>query len=1495
MARFMRASVVVPLVSVLMLLAPGLVRPLSPAASGSDAAELPLQHRIPLRFEAWASTDDYLGREWSVIQVTGCAVSMDPGKPMIPYRVVNLELPNPLIKAEARFGGAVRYYGVRLMPAPPYELMGLDRPDTTRPLVDECFYSRNALYPLRPYEVHKIGEGRTDDGMRVWSYNIIVNPFRYNPAKEEAVLYTECELELWYDETPRPFPGPRAPIEKYIIITTSAVNSSSALKPLLEWKTKKGLPARSYDISWINANYPGYDTPERLRNFLRDKYYNSSLEWVQIVGDHEDVPARLCDNPWPIAPYDDDWMPTDTYYACLDIGTTWDSFDHDHVYGELFDTNNDGLWDSYDLDDARPDVWVARFASSDVSKVTTWANNVVNYERNPSAGAWMDTCTLLAPDAGSAGNATWMRNKMEEFVYKNQQGYYGYLSVLYGTINRLYEANGTLSRQAFINSINNGFAFGTWIAHGTPDYFSSSGPPGVLFYSSDVSSLNNGNKKPVLLSMSCLTGWFDGRECLAEALTENNLDNGAIAYVGSSRVTLGNLNYGYEANGIGIGMDFMHMMELGKTLNNQNLYAGRALLNGKYAFADSWFPFWEAATKAFFEFNLFGEVNCPVWTEAPPDINPQTVISENPGYKEVTVTVRDAMHNTPLNMSLVCLIDQASGVYEVNITRLDGKCKLFVPQTLQTANITITRADFKPVEYLSSMIDTFAPYTALHVIPAQPDGENDWYKTAPQIRLTAEDAVQTFYRWDSQPFTLYTGPITAPEGVHRLEFYSVDYIGNKEGTRDYNFKVDSVVPETVVNVTPPEPDGNNGWYRSSPVVALSCNDSGSPSIWVKWNADPYFDRYETPLTVPEGENTLHFYSKDQAGNREPQRSLHFKVDMTPPVTSALVNPPKPDGQNGFYRIAPTISLFPDVVGDTVVYRWNEGDEENYTGVPLKAPEGINTLYYHGIDPAGNVEPLNNLTIMVDSRAPTTKVIADPELPDGKNGWYITRPLLSFDTELEATVFYRWDTEEFKCATEPLRPPEGIHTLTYYAVDLAGNREVNRLATFKVDTIVPATNISIAPADLGDEWYTRKPKVKLWNDGSADIFYYWDTQTDSVQKYTKELDVPEGRHFLNYYSMDEAGNKEEEKSKGFKVDTIPPTIGLTISSLLVEPHEAVSFNLSGADANGVQAYLLDYGDGNDTGWTSNTQFSHAYSSPGNYTVIALGRDGAGNEGRSAAFRIEVRERPAPPPPVKPPEEEELGVVFYAGIAIGIIVLVVATAGVLALRQRRRRPEREEERAEEERKRELMPALAWAEEAGAPAATVTERAEGEVPEATAELAPEPTTGTITCPKCGNETEADADYCYICGERWKKGRGGSAGGLPEGVEAGGPTRAGGGADEVLYGSGGGDAAERNPTYASTGGPPSRPAPAPQVPQDRIHAPRPPSSPPPPPLSAPSAAASVAGGRPCPKCGAELHRITELPGSQGEQLRRLQARGQHAFKCKNCGHFEISAWKGS
>ena len=160
----------------------------SGAASSASDANLPPEHRMTFRFDAWASTTSVFGQQWDLFQISGCDLLGNPGQPQIPRKVVNLQLPQPLVRVEVRFSGETVYDGVRLAPRPPDYLPGLDIIDLSRPLVDEKMYNREGLLPAASYQVEKLGQGKNDAGQRIWGYNILLSPLRYDPVKGQAHL-----------------------------------------------------------------------------------------------------------------------------------------------------------------------------------------------------------------------------------------------------------------------------------------------------------------------------------------------------------------------------------------------------------------------------------------------------------------------------------------------------------------------------------------------------------------------------------------------------------------------------------------------------------------------------------------------------------------------------------------------------------------------------------------------------------------------------------------------------------------------------------------------------------------------------------------------------------------------------------------------------------------------------------------------------------------------------------------------------------------------------------------------------------------------------------------------------------------------------------------------------------------------------------------------------------------------------------------------------------
>lgn len=171
------------------------------------------------------------------------------------------------------------------------------------------------------------------------------------------------------------------------------------------------------------------------------------------------------------------------------------------------------------------------------------------------------------------------------------------------------------------------------------------------------------------------------------------------------------------------------------------------------------------------------------------------------------------------------------------------------------------------------------------------------------------------------------------------------------------------------------------------------------------------------------------------------------ADSTPPTTTLAASPGAPNGLNDWYVSSPiiTFAAVDDEGGSGVVktyYHWDGQADQEYA-VPLSAPEGIHTLYYHSVDTAGNVEAERSQQFKVDTIAPTPPAILEPA-----NGSSVDNPLTirgsaeglstvraqdggSLIATLQAGLDGNW-------ATDALTLAEGPHTLTATATDEAGN-------------------------------------------------------------------------------------------------------------------------------------------------------------------------------------------------------------------------------------------------------------------------------------------------------------------------------------------------------------------------------------------------------------------------------------------------------------------------
>jgi len=343
--------------------------------------------------------------------------------------------------------------------------------------------------------------------------------------------------------------------------------------------------------------------------------------------------------------------------------------------------------------------------------------------------------------------------------------------------------------------------------------------------------------------------------------------------------------------------------------------------------------------------------------------------------------------------------------------------------------------------------------------------------------------------------------------------------------------MDIQLPVTTISITPEKPDGLNDWYVTNPQVTLSSNEDGITYYQLD-NAATLV--YSEPIIVPEGKHVLSCYSVDAFGNKEQPKITKFNVDITPPDAPVLLMPPHGTLINE----------------STPTYSWDAGNDENSglshydlyiddrvvvegIGVSdgeISSPElndGLHKWFIRVYDQAGNFADSQIFELTIDMMPAETKPHITPADSNGQSGWYITEPSLCFSTNETSTIYYRLDSEEYQVYESTITVPEGIHDVSYYSVDLAGNREDEKSLQLKIDCSQPEISASI---------YTQHPD-NLYVTGEPITFMY--SATDSISGIESAVakvddkvissgtslrfEVP-GDYRFEIISIDVAGNK-----------------------------------------------------------------------------------------------------------------------------------------------------------------------------------------------------------------------------------------------------------------------------------------------------------------------------------------------------------------------------------
>ncbi|PKQ19868.1 MAG: hypothetical protein CVT66_08050 [Actinobacteria bacterium HGW-Actinobacteria-6] len=267
------------------------------------------------------------------------------------------------------------------------------------------------------------------------------------------------------------------------------------------------------------------------------------------------------------------------------------------------------------------------------------------------------------------------------------------------------------------------------------------------------------------------------------------------------------------------------------------------------------------------------------------------------------------------------------------------------------------------------------------------------------------------------------------------------------------YEFDAVPPVTSLS-----PVG--AWFAAPVTVELSATDAGGVAGTYYFLGSDTVQLYSNPFIISaEGTTLVSFYSVDLAGGIEETVEVPIGLDFTPPVTTD--NAPS-TWQSASVLV--TLTAEDPLSGvDSTWYALDGGTSAEYDGTAFAvSAEGTTTVTYGSVDMVGNIETTRSAEVRLDLTPPVTTADTAAKYKDGG------------EISLEATdalsgvdaIFVSLDGAAFEEYVSPIEVTSlGDHTITYYAVDVAGNVEPQSSDDFEVaatDDGLPHTGGELLP-------------------------------------------------------------------------------------------------------------------------------------------------------------------------------------------------------------------------------------------------------------------------------------------------------------------------------------------------------------------------------------------------------------------------------------------------
>lgn len=439
-------------------------------------------------------------------------------------------------------------------------------------------------------------------GLRVG--RVTISPVKYNPVKNTLSVYENIEAEIVfkngnvsktlqlkkdkyspYFETSYHTIVNYKPIAskdvistypvKYVIVSDTMFYAQ--LQPFVQWKTRKG-----FNVVQVYTSNPAVgNSTASIKNYLKNLYNAGTAEdpapsFILLCGDIAQVPAFSGTTGAHV---------TDLYYS---------------------EYTNDFL----------PEVYYGRFSATNVSELQPQLDKTLQYEQylmpDPS---FLNQVVMIAGEDGTHA-PTWGDGQIN-------YGTSNYFNLAHGLTSHTYlNPSGSHAAQ-IIQDVSAGVGYANYTAHGGSDGWSN-----PAFSNTDIISLQNENKYPLMVGNCCLTNKFDEPLCFGEALLRAS-KKGALGYIGGSNSSYwdedywwgcGNkavsVNPTYDVNNLGAYDKTFH--EHGEPYADWFMTQGQMVVGGNLAVTQSastsFSYYWEI-------YHLMGDPSLMVYFSVPPALS----------------------------------------------------------------------------------------------------------------------------------------------------------------------------------------------------------------------------------------------------------------------------------------------------------------------------------------------------------------------------------------------------------------------------------------------------------------------------------------------------------------------------------------------------------------------------------------------------------------------------------------------------------------------------------------------------------------------------------------------------------------------------------------------------------------------------------------------------------------------------------------------------------